>query len=413
MRAYKTSQGNWQVNFSEKGKQKTLYLGRDFTSGSADRVARIVTDILSCRNRGDSVPLEICRKIETLPERVQQSFERLGLTDGITGKTLADLLKSVYESKAHLKLNTQYAYKRFGNLLLEFFGKDKKIAAVQKIDCERFRAALLKTHSDCTVCRGIRRCRTIFKFAVDAEWLAKNPFAGISGSAEVNLDRQVYVDRKTIYRVMEHCRDDYDRLLLALARFGGLRIPSEVRLLRFSDFKENVILIHQDTKTGAREVPLFGEIREIVNRIQAGLGENYKSSDLVFGNLGDFRKRIISAIRSSGVEQWCKLFINLRSSCITDFLERGYTEKALDSVFGNSAAIRRLHYVQFRKEREAPRRRSLADVLRKGNDENDIFSMENEQLLVLRDLLERISNWSGIVLWKLLSLGCFYYRFLE
>ena len=141
---------------------------------------------------------------------------------------------------------------------------------------------------------------------------------------------------------------------------------------------------------GQKAMPPFGEIREIVDRIQAGLGENYKPSDLVFGNVGSFssfRHRFSETIRAGGVEQWCKLFINLRSSCITDFIERGYTEKALDSVFGNSAAIRRLHYVQFRKEREAPRRRSLADVLRKGNDENDLFSMENEQLLVLRDLL--------------------------
>ena len=29
----------------------------------------------------------------------------------------------------------------------------------------------------------------------------------------------------------------------------------------------------------------------------------------------------------------------------------------------------------------------LAYVLREGNDENDLFSMENEQLLMLRDLL--------------------------
>ena len=107
MQAYKTSQGNWQVNFSEKGKQKTLYLGRDFTSGSADRVARIVTDILACRNRGDTVPLEILRKVETLPERVQRSFERHGLTGNIAGRTLASLLESFYTTKTHLKSTTQ------------------------------------------------------------------------------------------------------------------------------------------------------------------------------------------------------------------------------------------------------------------------------------------------------------------
>ena len=173
-----------------------------------------------------------------------------------------------------------------------------------------------------------------------------------------------------------------------------MRIPSEVRHLRFSDFKENVISIHPDTKTGAREVPLFGEIREILDRIQSSLGKDFKPSDLVFTGLGskvNFRNRIISAIQAAGVEQWTKLFVNLRSSCITDFVERGYTEKALDSMFGNSAAVRRLHYVQFRKDREYGKMLQddarLLSLLREGADENDIFLKETDELLVLRDIL--------------------------
>ena len=78
-------------------------------------------------------------------------------------------------------------------------------------------------------------------------------------------------------------------------------------------------------------------------------------SDLVFGKLGSvvsFRNRIISAIRAAGVEPWIKLFVNLRSSCITDFVERGYQEKTLDAIFGNSAVVRSRHYVQFRKDKE-------------------------------------------------------------
>ena len=57
-------------------------------------------------------------------------------------------------------------------------------------------------------------------------------------------------------------------------------------------------------------VPLFGEIREIVHRIQAGLEKNYQPSDLVFGCLGRFRKRIVSAICAGSVECWTKLFVN-------------------------------------------------------------------------------------------------------
>jgi hypothetical protein len=57
-------------------------------------------------------------------------------------------------------------------------------------------------------------------------------------------------------------------------------------------------------------------------------------------------------IRRAGVEVWEKLFVNLQSSCITDMAERGYSEKTLDSMFGNSAKVQCLHYVQFRKDRE-------------------------------------------------------------
>jgi len=401
MQAYKTSQGNWQVNFSEQGKQRTLYLGRDFTSVSADRVARIVTDILACRNRGDSLPQEIFRQIEKLPERVRKSFERLGLIGSVTGWTLESFLQAFYVTKSHLKPKTQEAYKMFGDLLLVFFGTGRKISSIEKLDCERFVKFCLTKYAVCTVSRGLRSCRTIFRFAVDAGWLQKNPFERVSGGSEVNVSRQFYVDREVIDQVMTSCRDDYERLLLALARFGGLRIPSEIRQLRYCDFTEDVIRIHRDTKTGAREVPLFGEIREIVDRIRVGLGDDFSPGDFVFVNFGDFRWRILRAIRVSGVQRWEKLFVNLRSSCITDMAERGYSEKTLDAMFGNSAAVRSRHYVQFRKEREYAK--VLADdarllkKLREGSAENVLSLVEKDKLLVLRDLLVNYFGTGKIV----------------
>jgi site-specific recombinase XerC len=203
-----------------------------------------------------------------------------------------------------------------------------------------------------TVSRRIRYCRTIFDFAVSAALLSKNPFVGVKSSVEVNEERHVYVDRETIHKVMACCRDDHDRLLLALARFGGLRIPSEIRHMRYSDFTENVIRVHKNTKTGAREVPFFCEIRKIFDRIVAVQGKDFKPSALVFPKQGGFRKRIVVAIQASGVKQWAKLFVNLRSSCTTDLDERGYPEKTMDAIFGNSAVVRKRHYVKFRKEKQ-------------------------------------------------------------
>jgi hypothetical protein len=114
MQAYKTSRGKWQLNFSEGGKQKTLYLGDDFTAGSADRVARMVTDILSHRKRGEILLVDLLRQLESLPVRVRKSFERAGLVDGVVSRTFESLLLSYYETKSHLKQATQDDYKTVG-----------------------------------------------------------------------------------------------------------------------------------------------------------------------------------------------------------------------------------------------------------------------------------------------------------
>ena len=404
LKAFRTKQGSWQVNFSESGKQKALYLGRDFTAVSADRVARIVSDILSCRKRGDSLPLEISRKIEELPERIRRSFKRLGLVGGTVSQTLANLVESIRESKSQFSFKTREGYKRCGELLIEFFGWERLLDTIGKVDCENFKSCLQGRYSACTVSRRISRCRTMFRYAVDVGWLQRNPFDKVPGGATVNHDRQVYVDRDTIYKVLAHCRDDYDRLLLVLARFSGLRIPSEVERLRFCDFVGNEIRIHQDTKTGARVVPLFGEVREILDRVYERR-ENvkvpaqfscpnhpiYRSSDLVFPNLGNFWRRIVVAIAAAGVEKWEKLFVNLRSSCITDMAECRYSEKMLDAMFGNSASVRSRHYIQFRKDKEYARaledNARMLKMLREGASENVLSHQEIDDLLVLRDLL--------------------------
>ena len=391
LKAFKTKQGNWQVNFSESGKQKALYLGRDFTAVSADRVARIVSDVLSCRKRGDSLPLEIFRRIEALPDRIRRSFQRLGLVGDTPNHSLESLVKVVCQSKSHLTHNTRGSYKRCGELLFEFFGKDKSLDKISKEDCGKFKKFLLGRLSTCSVSHYITRCRTTLRYAVDAEWIQRNPFDKIAAGTTTNHDRQVYVDREVLYKVMAYCRDDYDRLLLALARFGGLRIPSEVRRLRFSDFVANEIRIHPETKTGARAVPLFGEVREIFDRIVVNLGQDYQPSNFVFVKLGNFRQRIVAAICAAGVELWAKLFVNLRSSCITDMVERRYSEKMLDAMFGNSSIVRSRHYIQFRKDKEYAKaledNARLLKMLREGVVEDVLSPEEMGDLLVFRDLL--------------------------
>jgi hypothetical protein len=250
-------------------------------------------------------------------------------------------------------------------------------------------------HSESTVSRGMRTCKTIFKFGEENGYLLQNPFKGVMMGIEVNESRMFYVDRLEFGKVLEVCRNDRERLILVLARYGGLRIPSEISKLRFGDITETLIQIHCATKTGYREVPLFSEVRELVSRIRG------KPEELVFPGFRRNRSREIlkRALQKLGKEMWPKPFVNMRSSCITDFVTIGYTDKALDSMFGNSVRVRERHYVQFRKEFEYRRvlddDRSLSDYFRYRKEEGEKGQLEP---LLIRELVlaQRIANKANL-----------------
>jgi integrase len=62
-----------------------------------------------------------------------------------------------------------------------------------------------------------------------------NPFAHLRTPSEVNTARALFVDRSTFQQTLDACPDHEWRLLLALARYGGLRTPSEPLALEWAD----------------------------------------------------------------------------------------------------------------------------------------------------------------------------------
>jgi integrase len=348
MKAYKTSQGSWQLNFSENGVQKTLYFGKRFDSVSADRVARIITEMLESRHRGDTVPLELLRKVSNLPKRIQSSMERLGLISVVSGLTLQEFFERFSETKSELKSKTQKFYRDWYKRFYNYFGESARVSSITDAAASKFFDCCEDNLSACTVYRGLVGCRTIFDYAVKLRLLTENPFKALSYGERSNESRQYYVTREMLVKVLSNCNDDYERLVIVLARFAGLRIPSEIRNLRFRDIGNKIIRIDDDTKTGSREVPLFREVREVFEHLSGA------SDDFIFtGNLSKawYPWQVLAdAIERSGLERWPKLFVNLRSSCITDLDKLGYSEKTLDAIFGNSAEVRRIHYLQLQKE---------------------------------------------------------------
>ncbi|MDR2757578.1 MAG: hypothetical protein LBC20_17960 [Planctomycetaceae bacterium] len=57
-----------------------MYLSKHFTASAAERASRIVTEIIACRDRCDSLPVDLLYRISDLSSRVRDSLERFGMT---------------------------------------------------------------------------------------------------------------------------------------------------------------------------------------------------------------------------------------------------------------------------------------------------------------------------------------------
>jgi len=349
MKPYKTGQGNWQLNYSINGRQHTLSLGRGYTAIAAERTAKIVSELVSLRKMGESPPTDLLHRVSNLPIRVQAGLERGGLILCCFGLSIGEFTEKFIESRRvnGVKPSTLSSYRTGFKYLIQHFGYDRSIATISTDNAQSFISELSQRLRKTSLSSASRQYRVLFRYGVTQGFLNSSPFDFTVERVDSDESRWHYITPGTIHKVLNFCRSDHERLALALGRFGGLRCPSEFSVLRFRDFDGDVIRVPDNTKTGFREIPLFPEIRAAFKRLSGN------PDDYIFPNRsrGWFRTFLLRAIRKSGVQQWKKLWINLRSSFVTDLARMGYDERTMDAIIGNTAAVRRKHYVQFDKRR--------------------------------------------------------------
>ncbi len=93
--------------------------------------------------------------------------------------------------------------------------------------------------------------------AVEDRLLEENPAKGLNSASETNPDRQAYVTREVTKKILQVCPDHDWRLILALARYAGMR-PGEIVRLKWtiSTGRRDRVRIAK-FKTKRRECPML------------------------------------------------------------------------------------------------------------------------------------------------------------
>lgn len=238
--------------------------------------------------------------------------------------------------------------------IIWFFGGDRTVISIKPSDADALWEYMVTHYKPGTYGRQIKTFKQIFNVAVREKWITENPFAHLKGSNIVDTTRRSYVTTQIAEKVMEACPNAYWRLVFALARYGGLRIPSELVHLKWSDvlWDQGKTRVSIPKKTGKnqslkiRYVPLFPELVKPLQDYFETLPEG--AADLMFTNVDgnkNLRRRMEQIVLRAGLIPWPKLFVNLRSTRETELAETYPLHKVCEWI-GNSSAVMLHHYAQ-------------------------------------------------------------------
>lgn len=346
--------GRWVIQYAEPGgARKTIYLGR-MDRKSARVICAHVESLFTARFSGGVLPDATAAWLGTIGDTFHERLSRFGLVPPRKAKEatgLAAVLDGYIARRTDLKERTLSNLQQTRRVLVEFFGADRNIGTINRAEARDWQRKMAGRFAAATACMHVKKARQFFADAVDRALVNENPFSKLKLGSQVNASRNRYVPAADIERVIAACPDAEWRLVFALARYGGLRMPSEMQRLRWQDVDWDAGLMHvHSPKTehheggDARFMPilpaLFPHLRERFERAEPE--EEYMLPKLRGENLRTTAKAIIGR---AGLNQWPRLFQNLRASCETD-LTAEFPLHVVCTWIGNSQLIAARHYLQ-------------------------------------------------------------------
>lgn len=364
--------GKYSVRVIIDGTRKTIAVGTKSKS-RADRAAERIQDLATSRELGEMPEKETKKWLSKQPQKIREKLAKLGLIelsaeDDRTSSTLSRFLTDYITKYGRAKKPTTVTtWKQCERLLLEFFPADTQIDSITPGDAEDFRNYLLTRSGDVGRARQAkplsepttrRRCgcaKAFFAYAKAKRLIDTNPFETKKvPTTSPRTKQKRFVTPEMADSILNKLPNNDWQLLFALARWGGMRVPSEPMLLRWSDVDFDLQRItfrspkteHHDGKE-CREIPIFPELNEylIHARESANANEIYVLPFIRRVSAAALRKPLITAIQKAGLEKWPKLWTTLRASRVTE-LRDTYPTHVVDSWIGHDDTIARKHYAQ-------------------------------------------------------------------
>ncbi len=327
------------------------------TKRQAETAKVNIENLIRAKNTGSEISISVQDWLNGLTNSVRKRLEALGLVEPKERKTevaLAKWIDTYIENRIDIKPNTKRNMLGARNSLFGFCASSMNITDFSNYDAEEFRRHMLGLGlAENTVRRRCKRVKQFFAAARRKRLIVENPFDGIPTSTLSNNKRQEFISRDNIQKVIDACPNIEWKLIFALARYGGLRTPSELYGLTWDDIlwdKKRFIIHSPKTEhiegKDTRICPLFPELEFYLMEAFQQAEEGQKRIINIDLNIkSNLRTQAHRIIKRAGLKPWGKTFQNLRSSRETELVE-DFPVHVVTEWLGNSPDIARKHYLQ-------------------------------------------------------------------
>ena len=355
----------WRIRWTADGKRRSItWQG---TESEAEETADHIAHLIVCESKGRPPHASTIVWLDGLPDGEYSKLVGIGGVEprhheGEHRPTVRELYDAFKAFKSDQKPTTLATYRRAWNAMKRHFGESRTLDSIDPIAAAEFvkwmkangndRDTTRTTLDRNTVRRRTGICRQMFRFAIKRGWIAENPFAELATTVSANPERFYYVSPGEYKRAIDFAQDATMRAVIALNRMIGLRVPSEIRTLKWSD----VDLSHGDghlritaTKTehhdkrGIRTAPLLPDLRPYIQDLAdlAEPGYTVPMDSPVFPRFTDasdsaIRSAVLKILKRAKVKPWPNLFSNGRKSAIIDLLAAGHDVVDVADWVGNS-----------------------------------------------------------------------------
>ena len=327
--------------------RKTVWLSK--VSKSDARELQVLIERLAAAWTPEGIlQTRLAEALRALPPKIHGKLVRVGLAAPLVAPMTLGELAAKFKARTDVEKQTIAAYNQTLNSLLLHFGSQRLVKSITNQDAIAWRSSIaLEPLSVATQGKRARVAKCLFNTAKKWKLIADNPFSGVHEGSQVNASRIKYVARDKVSVALQHCSDPRLRALLALARFGGLRVPSEPAWLRWSDWSacKTSLQVYAPKTKSTRIVPVCPELRHALEDLRATLSPSEPQMFPKLDGSANLRTSLLRLLDRAKLETWPKLWQNLRSSCANDWA-REFGAAAESEWSGHSVQVAVAHYLR-------------------------------------------------------------------